>query len=180
MSDLYIKERLQAIKGIASASCADIKDADNISSFCDEIYSVITKLDNVVEELKETKSSDYIRREDVLKLVNQFVFGVTEEQVHEAKKTFIKYVEKIPTAYSIEKVIEELEEVAYVDEDVNNFIDLEDATEIVKQGDVSDDVCEWRENGLFLYTSCGDRVNAYSDDFKYCPYCSKQIKMGVE
>lgn len=41
----------------------------------------------------------------------------------------------------------------------------------------ADDVCEWREEGLFLYTSCGDRVNAYSDDFKYCPYCGKQIKV---
>ena len=41
-----------------------------------------------------------------------------------------------------------------------------------------DDVCEWREEGLFLYTSCGDRVNAYSDDFKYCPYCGKRIKVA--
>ena len=41
MSDLYIEARLQAIKNIASASCADEKDADNIASFCDEIYNAI-------------------------------------------------------------------------------------------------------------------------------------------
>ena len=41
MSDLYIEARLQAIKDIASTSCSDIKDADNIASFCDEIYSEI-------------------------------------------------------------------------------------------------------------------------------------------
>ena len=41
MSDLYIETRLQAIKEIASASCSDIKDADNIAGFCDEIYSAI-------------------------------------------------------------------------------------------------------------------------------------------
>lgn len=41
MSDLYIEARLQAIKEIASASCSDIKDADNIADFCDEIYSAI-------------------------------------------------------------------------------------------------------------------------------------------
>ena len=41
MSDLYIEARLQAIKDIASASCSDIKDADNIAGFCDEIYSAI-------------------------------------------------------------------------------------------------------------------------------------------
>ena len=41
MSDLYIEARLHAIKDIASASCSDEKDADNISDFCDEIYSAI-------------------------------------------------------------------------------------------------------------------------------------------
>ena len=55
MSDLYIEARLQAIKDIASASCTDEKDADNIASFCDEIYSAIPKLDKIVEELEEAK-----------------------------------------------------------------------------------------------------------------------------
>ena len=56
MSDLYIESRLQAIKDIASASCADIKDADNIASFCDEIYSAIPNLDKIVEELEKNGS----------------------------------------------------------------------------------------------------------------------------
>ena len=55
MSDLYIKARLQAIKDIASTSCSDEKDADNIADFCDEIYSAIPKLDKIVEELEEAK-----------------------------------------------------------------------------------------------------------------------------
>ncbi len=55
MSDLYIETRLKAIKDIASASCTDEKDADNIADFCDEIYSAIPKLDKVVEELKTLK-----------------------------------------------------------------------------------------------------------------------------
>ena len=55
MNDLYIEARLQAIKDIASASCTDEKDADNIASFCDEIYSAIPKLDKIVEELEEAK-----------------------------------------------------------------------------------------------------------------------------
>ena len=53
-----------------------------------------------------------------------------------------KLLNEQPTAYDVDKAIEELEEVAYVDEDVNSFIDLEYATEIVKQGDVSDNACE--------------------------------------
>ena len=57
MSDLYIESRLQAIKDIASASCSDIKDADNIAGFCDEIYSSIPKLDKIVEELEINKQN---------------------------------------------------------------------------------------------------------------------------
>ena len=49
--DLYIEARLQAIKDIASASCTDIKDADNIASFCDEIYNAIPKLDKIISQL---------------------------------------------------------------------------------------------------------------------------------
>ena len=55
MSDLHIEARLQAIKDIASASCSDIKDADNIAGFCDEIYNAIPKLDKIVEEIKTLK-----------------------------------------------------------------------------------------------------------------------------
>ena len=51
MSDLYIEARLQAIKDIASASCTDEKDADNIASFCDEIYNAIPKLDKIISQL---------------------------------------------------------------------------------------------------------------------------------
>ena len=51
MSDLYIESRLQAIKDIANTSCADEKDADNIASFCDEIYDKIPKLDKIISQL---------------------------------------------------------------------------------------------------------------------------------
>ena len=51
MSNLYIETRLQAIKDIASTSCSDIKDADNIAGFCDEIYSAIPKLDKIISQL---------------------------------------------------------------------------------------------------------------------------------
>ena len=63
MSDLYIESRLQAIKDIASASCVDIKDADNIASFCDEIYSAIPNLDKVVEKLEKIRSKETCNKE---------------------------------------------------------------------------------------------------------------------
>ena len=63
MSDLYIEARLQAIKDIASASCSDEKDADNIANFCDEIYSAIPKLDKIISQLEDygNEEIDYYR-----------------------------------------------------------------------------------------------------------------------
>ena len=84
MNDLYIKARLQAIKDIASASCSDIKDADNIASFCDEIYSAIPKLDKIVEELElhsfelgtDSLPVHYVRLNEAIEIVKQG--GVSE------------------------------------------------------------------------------------------------------
>lgn len=104
--------------------------------------------------------SDLIRREDVIKLVNQFVFGLCKEQNDEVRRTFNKYVEKIPTTYSVDKVVKELEELrkkdvcdylycdvcAYTDKcsgvtDQSNNLKWDKAIEIVKNGCVNYDVC---------------------------------------
>ena len=144
--------------------------------------------------------SDLIRRKDVIKLVNQFVFGVRKEQIYEAKKTFIKYIEKMPTAYDIDKVVEELKQQAeqyrhrafevekkglsaLADKYYGKQCSYEHAIEIVKQGGVSDDVCEWKYNdaeyywessceNLHIFMADGPKENKY----EYCPYCGKKIK----
>ena len=126
MSDLYIEARLQAIKDIASASCADIKDADNIAGFCDEIYSAIPKLDKIIEELE----------------LHSFELGTDTLPVH--------------------------------------YVRLNEAIEIVKQGGVSDDVCEWKQDNMCetVYRVCGGfSTTAYQTDFEFCPYCGKKIKV---
>ena len=41
--------------------------------------------------------SDLIRREDVIKLVNQFVFGLCIEQIDEVRKTFNKTIRYTPS-----------------------------------------------------------------------------------
>ena len=79
MSDLYIEARLQAIKDIASASCSDEKDADNIAGFCDEIYNSIPNLDKIVEELElhsfelgtDTLPVHYVRLNEAIEIVKQ-------------------------------------------------------------------------------------------------------------
>ena len=126
MSDLYIEARLQAIKDIASASCSDIKDADNIAGFCDEIYSAIPKLDKIIEELE----------------LHSFELGTDTLPAH--------------------------------------YVRLNEAIEIIKQGGVSDDICEWKQDNMCetVYRVCGGfSTTAYQTDFEFCPYCGKKIKV---
>ena len=85
--------------------------------------------------------SDLIRREDVIKLVNQFVFGLCKEQNDEVRKTFNKYIEKMPAAYSVDKVVEELEEMKTIKGSMNTETcrkwdsgTVNKAIEIVKAG----------------------------------------------
>ena len=96
-----------------------------------------------------------------------------------------------PTAYDVDKVVEELEtnkqNALEVEESIKEYNVWNEAIEIVKQGgvsDASDNVCEW-----FKYdyrTICPknhDTNNPYwripdnMDKLKYCPYCGKKIKV---
>ena len=105
----------------------------------------------------------------------------------------VKCVNDMQTAYSVDKIIEELEELKmryfltiantgdeksdFAYENVGNALDK--AIEIVKQGGVFDDVCECRliKGHQFLHeTSCGN-VFDMENGFKYCPYCGKKIKV---
>ena len=139
--------------------------------------------------------NDLIRREDVIKLVNQFVFGLCKEQNDEVRRTFNKYIEKMPTAYDIDKVIAELEQkkeevqrmrntcVALSDLEVCDIenVTYKRAIEIVKQGGVSD-VCEWKSTQINneWKPSCepNSTYNVFGVAwFKRCPYCGKKIKV---
>ena len=105
-------------------------------------------------------------------------------------------IDKEPTAYSVEKVVEEFEENAsrytkkYLTPYGNNgyrdvkAISVKKAIEIVKQGYVSDDVCEWKYNDSEYYfeSSC-DHLHIFMSDgpkeneYDFCPYCGKKIKI---
>ena len=105
-------------------------------------------------------------------------------------------IDKEPTAYSVEKVVEEFEENAsrytkkYLTPYGNNgyrdvkAISVKKAIEIVKQGYVSDDVCEWKYNDSEYYfeSSCKHLHIFMSDgpeenEYRFCPYCGKKIKV---
>ena len=62
---------------------------------------------------------------------------------------------------------------------------VDDLIEIVKQGGVSDDVCEWRlcdEEANVYDTSCRNphiliEGTPKENNYEYCPYCGKKIKI---
>ena len=132
MNDLYIEARLQAIKDIASTSCADIKDADNIAGFCDEIYSAIPKVDKVIEELE----------------LHSFELGTDTIPVH--------------------------------------YVRLNEAIEIVKHGDVSDNISREAKQGKWIldeFTAkygnpyrCSCCNIEFGDAYNYCPNCGASMK----
>lgn len=146
--------------------------------------------------------SDLISRSKLLKRLEEWN---TSDEMDKALYNFAfnRIIEQ-PTAYDIDKVVEELEvlkriyfltiantgdeksDFAY--ENVGNALDK--AIEIVKQGCVSDDVCEWEKGssgyvGYPAYYSkcCTTNSNGLEmqthiiADWKYCPYCGKRIKV---
>ena len=112
-----------------------------------------------------------------------------------------KGIRELPTSYSVDKVVEELEETmqdlsvieifSHIDFDstiqsgLDNFLKAynSELLRIVKQGGVSDDVCEWRivdrPNNLPIYnTSCGKiRLQCATGVDIYCNGCGKKIKV---
>ena len=103
-----------------------------------------------------------------------------------------KWIRELPTDYDIDKVVAELEkqrdiifqntgsEIRTVRANAWNKIDiLNRAIEIVKQGGVSDDVCEWHKVKSNIY-KCYTHAETYDSrvlDWCVCPYCGKKIKV---
>ena len=110
-------------------------------------------------------------------------------------KALKRYLDMQPTAYDIDKTVEELESFAKLAEDrwVNGTSKHAyqehkcwvKAIEIVKQGSVADDVCEWRlcdEEANVYDTSCRNphimiEGTPKENNYEYCPYCGKKIKL---
>ena len=101
---------------------------------------------------------------------------------------------------SIKAVVKELEQLVDVSNDhmYESYFDgkedgIREAIEIVKQGGVCDDVCEWEKgsSGYVGYPAYYSKCCATKSkglemqthiiaDWKYCPYCGKKIKAGED
>ena len=139
--------------------------------------------------------SDLISRSALIEEIKSLSIVLGGKQIFSdnAKDSVLRTIDEQPTAYDIDKVVEELrqqkEEVQRLRNTCVALSDLEvcdienvtykRAIEIVKHGGVSSDVCECRLlNGYkFLHeTSCGN-VFDMERGFKFCPYCGKKIKV---
>ena len=94
--------------------------------------------------------SDLISRSELLKEVEKYKFGAISNDAEREciKKTILDFIACQQTAYDVDKVVEELEKVKTINVDVGfgtiyKTIRKDVAIEIVKQGGISDDVCEW-------------------------------------
>ena len=90
----------------------------------------------------------------------------------------INFAQTEPTAYDVDKVVRQLD-LESVGSSIQVSLGLLRAIEIVKQGGVSDDVCEWRKSKDYPFdwlVGCdGCEVNHRQGD--YCPRCGKKIKV---
>ena len=94
-------------------------------------------------------------------------------------KRFINKLKNIQNAYSVDKVVEELQEflINYGVPEKSNV--HQRIIKIVKQGGVADDVCEWKQTSTAKYkTGCGYKLEEYFDTKAcYCKQCGKKIKV---
>ena len=122
--------------------------------------------------------SDLISRSKVISALEQLEEHSLTGKMYISNAIYL--LEKQPTAYDIDKVVEELESELKKGNIAIDFGEFR-LFEIVKQDDVSDDVCEWKDKELYgYYTSCTEFRSciACKDTYwKYCPYCGKKIKV---
>ena len=124
--------------------------------------------------------SDLISRSELIKH-----FEAIQQQENVVGLEFIAMIDEIkeqPTAYNIDKVVEELELHSFelgTDTIPAHYVRLNEAIEIVKQGGVSNDVCEWKQTSTARYkTSCGYKLEAhFGTNACYCRQCGKKIKV---
>ncbi|MGN0346322.1 MAG: hypothetical protein ACI4DU_03450 [Lachnospiraceae bacterium] len=134
--------------------------------------------------------SDLIRRSEVINILyqvfeNHSMATDKNDSLGGFGSEVFKRVREMPTAYDTDNIVAELQKIEEHCLEMNDWQGqsaVVEAIEIVKQGGVSDDVCEWRvvdrPNNLPIYnTSCGYKLEEYFDtNACYCKQCGKKIK----
>ena len=138
--------------------------------------------------------SDLISRSEAVQRLIKETVDSKNNLIH--INTVKRLLQDVDTAYDIDKTVEKLNKAKvilaneYYCKTIHEKKDCENSNcfeccadyliEIVKQGGVSDDVCEWKQDDMCetVYRVCGGCfTSAYQKDFKFCPYCGKKIKV---
>ena len=112
--------------------------------------------------------------EDVKKeAVNEYVKSVVKELEELRKKDVCDYLDCDVCSYT---------DKCSAETDQSNNLKWNKAIEIVKQGGVSDDVCEWTQSGdMAISPHTFSKYKIKQCDGLYalstCPYCGKKIKV---
>lgn len=127
---------------------------------------------------------------DADKLIDYFYFGIDDKPIIDgiSDRKIIDIIKNQPTAYDIDKVVKELgtmsqlitiKDMFKVYENVK-MVATDTAIEIVKQGGVSDDVCEWKgKEKEYIQNPHTKRLYSNEESMKncYCNTCGKKIKV---
>lgn len=140
---------------------------------------------------------------DADKLIEELTIKAVSKDAHiiSIANAVVNFVNNQPTAYDPDKVVEELEERTDFLKDCTKYgnknakqqaesystmmmyevADLvDDLIEIVKQGGVDDDVCEWHKVKNGNAYKCNTHAEIHDSrvlDWCKCPYCRKKIKV---
>ena len=136
--------------------------------------------------------SDLISRSELIKELNKYCGN----QRYLVSENIREIINNQPTAYYVDKVVKELQKNAsrytkkYTTPYGNNgykdtkAISIRKAIEIVKQGGVSDDVCEWKyKDSEYYFESSCEHLHIFMSDgpkeneYRFCPYCGNKIKV---
>ena len=134
--------------------------------------------------------SDLISRRELIENFRKCYRGYLGMENSDSCMTFhgiCNVINNTNTSYDIDRVVEEMEKAKHTiclsDDDLEHYQNgIDRAIEIVKQGGVSDDVCEWTSTQINSEwkPSCepNSTYNVFGVAwFKRCPYCGKKIKI---
>lgn len=134
--------------------------------------------------------SDLISRSELIKCFKEHM--LTAKDFREIIVNIIPTIKNQPTAYDVVKVVAELNELDVTAirryeggtfgnyEGTDYYIEKSDAIEIVKNGGVSDCMCEWYKVKNGNAYKCNTHAEIHDSrvlDWCVCPYCGKKIKV---
>ena len=142
--------------------------------------------------------SDLISRSEAVQRLIKETVDSKNNLIH--INTVKRLLQDVDTSYDIDQVVDELENNSFITvkneevqtkrKDIQSYIAVEkevvllkDAIEIVKNGGVYDDVCEWESKYIneryFYQTGCG-RIFEYELDSRICLFCGRKLRMVEE